>query len=304
MENQYEAQRNQVRAAVRGVYDLQKLRIQNGARLVATFKAKLGIEPGVAEEDVEDSKAQEILKELRSNYDLITEAVIKEGKTIRQRGFKGQGLISNYAEFALTRTYMQLDDAETEAFKDLKAIIAGHPVMPFLGSVKGCGVAMSAIIISEFDIHRSKYVSSLWKYAGLDVVVKENGNGDLVGVGRSRQKDQMGEVEYTNSEGETATRKTLGYNPWLKTKLIGVLATCMIKAGGEYATIYRNYKHRLENDPRHVEKTKAHRHNMAMRYMIKVFLQHLYAYWRAAEGLEVHTPYHEGKLGIVHTASN
>jgi hypothetical protein len=39
-------QKAALRSMVRGSYDLQKLRIESGNRLVATFKAKLGHKPG------------------------------------------------------------------------------------------------------------------------------------------------------------------------------------------------------------------------------------------------------------------
>jgi len=85
--------------------------------------------------------------------------------------------------------------------------------------------------------------------------------------------------------------------------LLGVLASSFLRAGdNRYSQIYRNYKNRLENHQSHKEKTPGHRHNMAMRYMIKRFLVDLYVEWRTLEGLEVMPEYSEGKLGIAHRA--
>jgi hypothetical protein len=50
----------------------------------------------------------------------------------------------------------------------------------------------------------------------------------------------------------------------------------------------------------HKEKSKGHRHNMAIRYMIKIFLIDLYKNWRALEGLPVAPSYAEAKLGKIH----
>jgi hypothetical protein len=50
----------------------------------------------------------------------------------------------------------------------------------------------------------------------------------------------------------------------------------------------------------HKEKSKGHRHNMAVRYMIKIFLIDLYNEWRSLEGLPVAPTYNEAKLGKVH----
>lgn len=108
-------------------------------------------------------------------------------------------------------------------------------------------------------------------------------------------------VSYVNRDGEEAERNSITFNPFLKTKLIGVLAPSFIKLSNPiYAPIYRGYKHRLESNPAHQEKSKGHRDNMAKRYMIKIFLIDLYKAWRTIEGLPVTPPYHEGKLGIFH----
>jgi len=80
-----------------------------------------------------------------------------------------------------------------------------------------------------------------------------------------------------------------------------VLGASFLRAGDNvYANIYRNYKTRLENHPDHIEKSKGHRHNMAIRYMIKMFLMDLHIAWREIEDLSVSQPYHVEKLGIVH----
>jgi len=68
-------------------------------------------------------------------------------------------------------------------------------------------------------------------------------------------------------------------------------------ADSEYAGVYYDYKHRLENHASHAEKSKGHRHNMAMRYAIKMFLLDLYTVWRRLEGLPMSKPYSEDKLG-------
>lgn len=100
---------------------------------------------------------------------------------------------------------------------------------------------------------------------------------------------------------KAAKRMGITFNPFLKTKLY-VLATSFIKQKGGYREIYDGYKHRLENSPHHVEKSKGHRHNMAMRYMVKMFLKDFWEQWRQLEGLPTPGPYSEAKLGLVHGA--
>ena len=293
---QQEILRSQIRLATRGTYDLQKMRIQSGNRLGATFRAKLGLKSSDSEDS--DAEAKKILDSIRLCYEKMT-----DGVKVTLKKFKGDGVISTYTEFAIVENYVLLEKAEAEAFKKLKSVVEDHPIWDaFLLGVKGCGHAMAAVIISEFNIYAAKYPSQFHSYAGLDVViVEEESSGETYGLGRSRRKELMKEVEYYDEEGTLQTRMSLGYNPWLKTKLMGVLADCMIKAKGSYYDVYMNYKHRISNMPAHEKKTPAHRNMMAKRYMIKQFLIDLHMAWREVEGLPVSVPYHEGKLGIVHT---
>lgn len=280
-----------VRAIVRGAYDQQKLRIQTGLRLVANFKVKLGIQPGEKEETALDLKGKEILKDLRVSFKRLTDGVADSKIEFAPTGSE---LISDFSELALVRQYLNIEKAEVVAFKDLERIIHAEPLWnEFLAGVRGCGPAMAGVILSEFDIHKAKYCQSLVKYAGIDVA------GD--GRGRGRYQDHLIDVEYTAKDGTTKTKKSITYNPFLKTKLLGVMVPNFIKLGNnKYERAYRNYKNRLENMPAHADKTKLHRNNMAKRYALKIFLIDLYKAWRPLEGLIVHPPYHEAKLGRFH----
>lgn len=274
-----------LKAMTRGAYDIQKLRIEMGNRIVANFKSKLGQKPGDKEETLDEDE-QDILKDLRVSYKKITDGVKKFPS---QKTFKGDELISNYTELCLIAEYCDLETSESKHFRRLEAVLSEFPIYTeFLEKVRGCGPAMSAVIISEFDIHKAQYPSSLWKYAGLDVASD--------GKGRSRKKEHLTIKKYINKEGEEAEKVGITFNPFLKTKLVGVLGSCFIKLGGKYREIYDNYKHRLECAPQHVEKTKGHRHNMAVRYMIKQFLVDLYGEWRKLEGLPVAPTYCEAKF--------
>lgn len=292
-----------MRAMVRGGYDIQKLRIMVGNRLVANFKAKLGQEPGEKEETIE-ADGKQILADLREAHARITDGVAKD--FVKKTDFEGDEVISSFTELHLVGYYLSLVKAEANLFKAVQQELDTLPIwMEFLKDVKGIGPAMAGVIVSEFDIHKAKYPSSLHAYAGLDVAVD--------GAGRSRRKEHLREVEYTDKNGKPATRVGVTFNPFLKTKLMGVLAASFLKIGVErspYAKLYYDYKHRMENhvkygvahdkDKEKPEACKGHRHNMALRYMVKLFLIDLYKAWRALENLPVHPPYHEAKLGIVH----
>lgn len=286
------ADKHQLKTLVRGAYDLQKLRIQTGNRIVGNFKVKLGQEPGQKEEKI-NQEGKRILASLRLGYKRITDGLTRLPGPTR---FKGDGVIDTYTEFVLVSQYLCLERQEAGSFRNLVNVLKDFPIYTeFLEGVKGVGPAMAGVIISEFDISRARYPSSLWKYAGLDVAPD--------GRGRGKYKEHLVDYAYQDKEGQEQTRKGITFNPFLKTKLVGVLGPSFLKSGPDkspYAVIYYDYKRRLENHPDHKEKTKGHRHNMAIRVMVKGFLRDLYVAWRTLEGLEVAVEYAEAKLGMVH----
>lgn len=377
---------NMIRTMVRGSYDLQKLRIQMGNRVAGNFRAKLGMTPDGMSEDELEKEQKKILDRLRDSYRRITDGIVSEGGAVEgkfptAKQFKGDELISSWTELVLVDQYMVLLRDEEKHFDRLGKVMTGIPIYDnFLSKVRGCGTAMAGVILSEINIHRAEYPSSLWAYAGLDAVyvgMYTDGDGKektipvnvidayfedtgkeylaegkypvtITSVGRSRRDYCLVEREYTNREGQQATRKSITYNPFLKTKLVGVLGTSFLRSGGsvsingermgsakrvefakaqgytgpkddeqqneflrskgfevvversEYAAAYYNYKARLENDPRHQNKSDGHRHAMALRFAVKRFLVDLYKEWRKLEGLPVAPEYSEGKLGKVH----
>lgn len=304
---------NKLRTLVRAAYDLQKLRIQLGNRVVGNFKVKLGQDPGKLE-DVLDAEGKLILLRLRKSHRKITDGV----KTFpRYATFKGDGIIEEYGELLMIDSYVQMEKQEKDMMNRFKKIVQEFPIWDaFFKNVKGCGETMAAVLICEVDVAKARHISSLWKYAGLDVAPD--------GAGRSKRSEHLVQVEYEAASGKTKERLSITYNPFLKTKLMGVLTGCLLKAkDNNYCIIYNSYKQRLENhavygianEPVRKEEwkkkypsgkpyaPKAHRHNMAMRYMIKQFLADLWVVWRELEGLPVTKPYAEAKLGRAHGQS-
>lgn len=288
-------QKEMLRNMVRGFYDTQKLRISMGNRLVANFYAKLGRKPSQKKDDMDDD-SKEILEKLKSEAELISTAIATSGHRAATVLKNREGIISDVVEYELVSNYFDFLQVEKKLNNIIAKTVSQFPIWDeFLKDVRGCGPLMAAVIISEIDPHKAKYVSSFWKYAGLDVA--EDGSG------RSRKKEHLVEVEYVDKDGELSKRQSITFNPFLKTKLVGVLGTSFIRSGGKYAEIYYDYKNRLENHPVHKDKTKLHKHNMAVRYMIKMFLKDLYIAWRKLEGLPVLPDYAEGKLAIIHSSN-
>lgn len=282
--------KNNIRTLVRGAYDVQQLRIQAGNRIVTNFKVKIGQEPQKQEKEI-TKEGKIILGQLRAHYQKLMDGL----KTFpRQKSYKGDEVISDFTELCLVHQYIGLENQEKEHFRLLGSVLKGYSIFTeFLEEIKGIGPAMAGVIISELDPHKAKYPSSFWKYAGLDV-----GPDNL---GRSRRKEHLVETEYIDKEGEVKTKMGITFNPFLKTKLVGVLGSSFLRAKDSYyGKCYYEYKARLENSPIHQEKSKGHRHNMAIRYCIKRFLVDLHFSWRKLEGLEVSTEYSVGKLGMKH----
>lgn len=305
--------RTELATAVATVYDLQKLRVMTGNRLCANFRSKLGLEPSQSEEDLE-KQVKGVLDRLRQDYQKVTDGVVSITKpdgslaVPRISSFKPGDLITTYGEFMLFQQYLSLEAQEQDHFtKTLPSLLKGIPVYDlYLDHVKGVGPAMAAILLRYFDIHRAAYPSSFWAYAGLDVVVeqpKEPG-GEVVTRGRSKYKEHLVPRIYKNREGQEVETVGISFNPFLKTKLVGVLGGSFLKCKSPYADVYYNYRHRLENHPRwgqdNKEANKARRHAMAMRYMVKIFLADFHTAWREIEGLPYIPTYEEAKLGHVH----
>lgn len=285
-----------IRVSVRTFYDLQKLRIQNGNRITAAFRHKLGLESSQAEAD--NPEANALLKELRGEFRRITDGV----KRITKNFKSDSPLITTRGELALIESYERQLEAENVHKKAILDELSRQPIWTrYLVDVLGVGPLMAGVIVSEIDIRKCNSISALHKYAGLDVVTSETASGETVSEGRCRKKHHLVKKTYVNRDGDTVDTVGITFNPLLKTKMMGVLGPGFVKAGGPYREVYDNYKHRLENHPKHSEKTKGHRNNMAIRYMVKTFLSDLWTVWRALEGLEHRSSYAEEKLGITHS---
>jgi hypothetical protein len=94
-------------------------------------------------------------------------------------------------------------------------------------------------------------------------------------------------------------KSSITFQPFLKTKMIGVLGPSFLRAKNEhYRKIYDDYKNRLLNREDLSDETAGHINNMAIRFMVKMFLADLWVVWRQLEGLPVTEPYAVAKLGM------
>src|SRR5580765_5735089 len=338
-----------LRAMVRGAYDLQQLRMQSGLRLCANFRARLkaaDLEPSkdggktegtedakdededqvedevsidpdaTAEEAVakekEDRKKKRIIKLIKAEYRRLTDGITsKKGRVLMKKlDLTGSPIISTAAEYALVESYLALEKQEAKQFRDLEGTLMEIPIYrDYLCKVPGIRQAMGGVLVSYLDPRKARHASSFHKYAGLDVDK---------GSGRSRREEHLVERTYKAKNGEMKTRMGVTYNPFLKTKLMGVLGPSFLRAKSpQWRKVYDDRRHRVMTDPARTKVTvvawknllnkgdadlkpywtPGRIHTDATRVMVKAFLTDLWVTWRSQEGLTVTPPYREAKLG-------
>lgn len=249
----------------------------------------------------EDDRRQRIRESVRFFYDL-QKLRIQQGNRAGSETIMLDEVDQNFHE---SRS-VAMSSLERTELKNVERLCKKEKIYPWLKKQKGIGPTLAGVIISEIDIHKAETVSALWKFCGLDV---RDGKAPRPTKGQK-----------------------LGYNGWLRTKLVGVAADCMLKCRSEWREHYDNYKHRKQHTlvdqcagcdgkgkakkgegkgkkckncngtggPAPWGESDGHRHRAAMRYMTKMFLAELWKEWRAAEDLEVKAPYAEAVLGRVH----
>lgn len=379
----------QLRMMTANLYDRQKMRIEAGNRLVASFYDRLGYEPSEKTEE-EEGASNKFIEKIKAEAKAVREymnanncreetaikALNKEPKTKLE-------ILRDKTDYGNVESQMLLEQSEERLVKDLERVVKTHPLYEkFFSHVKGCGPMMSAVLLSYLNPYKAKYVSSFYKYCGLDTVhdkdkdgnivyltkeefprkviekyvfhtadgklyegdtkdiketdayfvdgdiiyedaqhnqyrkeqVMKDGNpvytviegadktdytGDVTFSEHGRRKGDTEMFPYKDKEGKEQMKRGITYNPILKSKIIGVLSGTIKKAKDPvYCGIYMDYRKKLDNDPKYRDYTPGHKHNMALRYMMKQFLRNLWVTWRAMEGLEIAEPFEVAKLGM------
>lgn len=163
------------------------------------------------------------------------------------------------------------EQIEEELDRDIADLVRDYPIFDRVTAVKGIGPMLAAKLIAMIDIERADTPSALWRFAGYGVVDGQ------------RERPVKGEK--------------LHYNTRLKTTCY-LIGTSFLKAKSPYRDVYDKAKE--DYDRTRPEWTKAHKHQAAMRVMIKRFLVHLWLVWRETEGLPTRTPYVQEYMGHTH----
>lgn len=287
-----------IRNLIDGVYDMQKLRIATGNRVVAALRGIVEPKDNAPKSEEQRAKEQKekdsVLKKILGEYKSITDAYIKvyknHGSIVPAISSRGGEFIKTKVDYTLVEQYMKLKDAEAGLTKVVETEVQQHPMWAaFFENVKGCGPLMSAVCLAYLDPYKARHVSSFWRYCGLDVVWDED-KQQMRGNGKWHTEMRT----YTNKAGEEAEKKSLTYNPFVKTKLVEVLVGSFLKAGdNHYSKIYRDWRNRCAQKG----DTPIQQHRRASRYCAKMFLRDMWVIWRELEGLPVSEPYEVAKLG-------
>lgn len=218
-----------IRRPVRYFYDLQKLRIAAGNRTADPDDYKMV--PDKKDPSKPDKKVKKSVS--RAQMDEALMSVIhsvrgklknEEERTELQAGeTPAPPTLDEEDRLYLQRQNRVLMSLEADTLDRIKTALKAVPIATWLLEQKGIGPTLAGVLVSEVDITRCETPSALWAYAGL----------------------------HTDTETGNAVRRKKGvksnWNPFLKTKLVKVLAECFIKSNSPWRSHYDNYKMRKTN---------------------------------------------------------
>jgi len=195
-------------------------------------------------------KREEIMASCRPATELfydLQKLRIATNNRIGKQGEDAKAVLTDRDKEFIRNVCDKLESLEKEALAHAGKMVKAYPIYEqWMKHQTGLGPTMAAVILSTIDIQKAENVSKIWKYAGIDVMPNGHGRRPVKG-------------------------ERIHYNPWLKTKLVGVLAESFVrsavwdeetngyvrKAKGvitkrfELETVWRrfydNYKHRKQN---------------------------------------------------------
>lgn len=171
------------------------------------------------------------------------------------------------------RTYQKrfadIEESLNEQIEKLAGMLTlDVPILADVQVLRGIGPILAARLLVEIDFTRCSSPSSLVAYAG-----------------------------YAPGRDRKVKGQKLQYNQRLK-MICYLCGTSFLRSRSPYRGVYDAA--RVYYDANRPDWTKAHRHQAAMRKMIKRFLVHLYLVGRTRQGLTVRRPYVQERLGHVH----
>lgn len=222
----------------------------------------------------------------------------------------------------LGRTYRRHHTEERELYRDMMSALKAHPAWEWLEKVRGIGPTLGCKILARLDLEKAPNPSSFWAYCGLATVPGEKYCCETCGLVRAWPVGYNVTGTHTSLGGSGKCKGSLvkvagpddgvrcaqpkarrgekaSYDAYAK-KIMYLVATSFLKAGGPYEEFYRRERAKAERErPGWADGRK---HHLALRKTEKLFLSHLWATWREAVGLSPVGPWiqehgeHEGMI--------
>lgn len=195
--------------------------------------------------------------------------------------------------------------AEEHLVKELWYQVRDMPIVgEYLSKIKGIGPRLSGLLIANIaPISRFDTISKLWAYAGLHVT-----------DGRAAKRAKGAKANW-NDELKTTAWKIAGsfvkiadspyrklYDDY-KARIVqrtidaGQVVWGIKDSGKVYAVHFTGEPPAEIPKKDKIEWSLGRINNMAMRYIAKRLLSHLWLVWRKIEGLEIRQPYVQEKMG-------
>ena len=262
--------------AVDGFYDFQELRLSEHNRMRDVIRRKIEDIPYDKPEDKKEEK-----KYLEKYKDKNISYMIEELKDKNKLGKSELYYIDKLVDLS-----KEVEGIELRHKNLMDKYLQFEPMWEYwLKNIKGISTVLAGNLLKNFNYcEKYQYVSSLWRHCGLD---PDGAKGRRKG-------------------------KEIHYNPKLKTLAWKIGDSFIKQRTPVYRRIYDNEKVRQRSlhpeaidNPVYLETKKGfkklytdmHIHRMAMRKMVKIFLQHYWLIGRKFKKLEVSDPYPIDRLG-------
>lgn len=147
------SQKQTIRTLTDLFYDIQKLRVAAGNRIVAAVtNSNTEVASSDSESEEEQDDASSVLKQLISEFELITSKTAELGKKrvtdaiIHTCNLPG---ITTTLQYDMVRTFIMLYKVEQDHSKSISKFVQSTPLWEaFFKDVKGCGFMMAAVCMA------------------------------------------------------------------------------------------------------------------------------------------------------------
>ena len=263
-------------------YGHQAARIANFSRIRNLIRRRYEDLPLNIPEDRKEDKAY-INRYIDKNLEfLLKEIVKKQGKLSKEE----QCFIEEFTQIA-----HETKRLEKRCLKLMDEFLAHEPIWQWLQRIRGISKVLAINLIRNFGYcEEAKSPSSIWKFAGLDVV-----------DGKARVRKRGEKAQYRPRAkvvswliGDSFLKQRTPYYREIYDKEKQRLEAMEFKPGELHAKYPNSYEVTdMKLKPLHI-------HRRAMRKMVKRFLVHYYVVARKLKGLPIRPPYVEEKLKHQH----